>query len=121
MRAKQGDVRESPHLSLTLSAPKGGEVAARKDSQIESDVQDVAVGDDVVGALEPHAPRLFRPLLAAAGDEVGMEITSARMNPFSKSVWIAPAACGALVPWATVQACASLGPMVKKVMRSRRR
>ncbi len=46
-------------------------------------------------------------------------MVSERMKPFSKSVWMAPAARGALVPAGTVQARAYLGPTVKKVMRSR--
>ena len=40
-------------------------------------------------------------------------MVSARMKPFSKSVWMTPAACGALVPRVMVQARASLGPTVK--------
>jgi hypothetical protein len=42
-------------------------------------------------------------------------MVSARMKPFSKSVWISPAALGRLAPAWTVQARASLGPTVKKV------
>ena len=37
----------------------------------------------------------------------------ARMNPCSKSVWMTPAACGAVLPLRTVQARTSLGPAVK--------
>ncbi len=40
-------------------------------------------------------------------------MTSARMKPRSKSVWIAPAACGAVAPTRTVQARTSFGPAVK--------
>ena len=36
------------------------------------------------------------------------------MNPFSKSVWILPAACGAREPSLIVQALVSFGPEVKK-------
>ncbi len=36
------------------------------------------------------------------------------MNPFSKSVWILPAAWGAFVPLSMVQAFTSSGPAVKK-------
>jgi hypothetical protein len=42
-------------------------------------------------------------------------ITSARMNPFSKSVWITPAAFGAVSPMLIVQARTSLTPAVKYV------
>ncbi len=44
-------------------------------------------------------------------------MTSARMKPFSKSVWITPAACGALSPLRMVQARHSSAPAVKKVCR----
>jgi hypothetical protein len=37
----------------------------------------------------------------------------ARMKPRSKSVWMTPAACGALVPLRMVQARVSFGPAVK--------
>jgi hypothetical protein len=40
-------------------------------------------------------------------------MTSARMKPFSKSVWITPAAWGAVAPMGIVQARVSLGPQVK--------
>lgn len=41
-------------------------------------------------------------------------ITSAQINPFSKSVWITPAAYGALVPALIVQHLTSSSPAVKK-------
>lgn len=41
-------------------------------------------------------------------------ITSAQMNPFSKSVWITPAAWGALVCLLMVQHLTSSSPAVKK-------
>ena len=44
-------------------------------------------------------------------------MVSARMKPRSKSEWISPAAWGALAPLWTVQARASFGPTVKKVIR----
>ena len=37
------------------------------------------------------------------------------MKPFSKSVWMTPAACGALPPPGIVHAFASFGPTVKYV------
>ena len=40
-------------------------------------------------------------------------ITSARMKPFSKSVWMTPAALGALSPTLIVQARHSSAPAVK--------
>jgi hypothetical protein len=35
------------------------------------------------------------------------------MKPFSKSVWITPAACGAVAPLRTVHARTSFSPAVK--------
>ena len=43
--------------------------------------------------------------------------TSAAINPFLKSVWIVPAASGALAPLGIVHALLSFGPDVKKVIR----
>src|SRR5579875_3621327 len=44
-------------------------------------------------------------------------MVSARMKPFSKSVWITPAACGAVAPRLTVHARTAFGPAVKEVCR----
>ena len=49
----------------------------------------------------------------AAAEGAAHVVISARMKPFSKSPWMTPAACGASVPLAIVQARASLGPAVK--------
>ena len=46
--------------------------------------------------------------------------TSARMKPRSKSVWILPAAWGALVPFLMVQARHSSSPEVRKEIRPSR-
>jgi len=46
-------------------------------------------------------------------------MTSAFINPFSKSVCITPAAWGASDPFLTVQALTSFSPAVKYVIRSR--
>jgi hypothetical protein len=45
-------------------------------------------------------------------------MTSAQMKPRSKSLWITPAACGAVAPRWVVQARVSFGPVVRKVTRS---
>ena len=50
--------------------------------------------------------------------KVSQLMISARMNPRSKSVWMIPAACGALVPRRIVHARHSFSPAVKYVMRS---
>ena len=44
---------------------------------------------------------------------------SARMKPFSKSVWMTPAACGAVMPSLMVHALVSFSPDVKYVLRPR--
>jgi len=40
-------------------------------------------------------------------------MTSALMKPFWKSVWMTPAASGAVAPFLMVQARVSLGPAVR--------
>ena len=55
--------------------------------------------------------------LALAMDPAEMrsskETTSALMKPFWKSVWMTPAASGAVAPFVIVQARVSLGPAVR--------
>ena len=63
-----------------------------------------------------------RPLsLAAAQDPAStssaQSIVSARMKPRSKSVWITPAAWGAVDPARNVQALVSFSPVVRNVRR----
>jgi hypothetical protein len=80
---------------------------------VEQEVQHVAVLDHVFLAFRAHLARLPWRLLALAGDEVvegdGLGADEAR----SKSVWITPAACGAVSPLWMVQARTSLTPAVK--------
>ena len=52
-------------------------------------------------AMEPAATRSSK------------EKTSALMKPFWKSVWMTPAACGAVQPLWIVQARVSFGPAVR--------
>ena len=58
----------------------------------------------LAAAMEPQAMRSSKAT------------TSARMKPRSKSVWIFPAAWGALVPLVMVQARTSGSPAVRKEM-----
>ena len=62
-------------------------------------------------AFLPQLARFLRARFAAQRDVilVGNRFR-ARMKPRSKSLWISPAACGALAPSGKVQARASLGP-----------
>ena len=82
-------------------------------SDVEQEVHHVAVLHDVLLAFQPHLAGLLRALLALAGDVVVEAMTSARMKPFSKSVWITPAACGAVSPLWIVHARTSFSPAVK--------
>jgi hypothetical protein len=77
----------------------------------------VAVGDDVFLAFEPELADVARAGLAAALDVIVKRNRLGADEPGSKSVWIAPAACGARAPLVTVQARASFGPTVKNVTR----
>ena len=81
-------------------------------------MEDIAVLDGVVLALEPELAGVARARLAVqrnvvvVGDGLGAD------EAFSKSVWMTPAASGARASRRTVQAFASFGPTVKKVTRS---
>ena len=65
---------------------------------------------DALAWLKENTPST---LIVDVRTKAEYETVSARMKPFSKSVWITPAACGAFVPLRIVQARVSLGPAVK--------
>src|SRR5687768_3603086 len=65
-------------------------------------------------------PASLAPASPPKATKSSKAIVSARMKPRSKSVWMTPAASGARAPFSTVQARASFGPAVKKVIRCRR-
>ena len=66
---------------------------------VEEEVHDIAVLDHVVLSLDSHLSGFADSALASEGHVVViLFITSARIKPFSKSVWITPAHCGALLP-----------------------
>uniref|UniRef100_A0A182V1R3 Uncharacterized protein n=1 Tax=Anopheles merus TaxID=30066 RepID=A0A182V1R3_ANOME len=81
---------------------------------------DVEQGDDDGGGclvLRPccrYLPAAFAAASLPSSLKSAKCITSAMMKPFSKSVWMRPAACGALVAFWIVQAFTSSGPAVKK-------
>ena len=87
----------SPGAGASMINPKlmFGTVAARSD--IEAHVNDVSVAHDVVLPLEA-----LLALFTQRGIRAGLEqllaasLTSARMNPLAKSVWILPAASRAV-------------------------
>ena len=80
-------------------------------SGVEAEEQHVAVGDDIFLAFVTGAARFLGACLAAdTSRSRRYAIVWARMKPRSKSEWMTPAACGALVPTVIVQARASFGP-----------
>src|SRR4051812_36254067 len=64
--------RSSPPGSSRATAPRLAQAAvpSTRMSHVEPEVTDVAVLEDVIAALQPHAPLLLRPLLAAEAHEV---------------------------------------------------
>src|SRR5690606_13865832 len=62
-----------------------------------------------------HLPASLAPCSPLYWMKSSYAMTSARMNPFSKSVWMTPAACGAVAPIFTVQERTSFVPSVKSV------
>ena len=58
-------------------------------------------------------PRERASATLPASTRSSKEMTSALMKPFSKSVWMTPAACGAFQPLWMVQARDSYGPAVR--------
>ena len=83
-------------------------------SDVEADVQHVAVEHDVVLALDAQRGRASWPPRASRTRPGRCQpITSARMKPRAMSEWILPAASTAVEPSRTVQARASMGPAVK--------
>lgn len=58
-------------------------------------------------------PAALASAMDPAATRSSKETISALMNPRSKSLWITPAACGAVSPLWMVQARASLGPAVR--------
>ena len=86
---------------------------------VEAEMHDVAVLHDVVGAFEAHLAGVLGALLAAAGDEIGV---GDRLGADEALLEIAVDDAGGLRRLGaarTVQARASFGPAVKKVIRSR--
>ena len=87
-------------------------------SDVEAELDDVAVGDLVVLALDAEDAGVagLRPRADARAARPSGSV-SARMKPRSKSVWITPAPCGAFEPARKVQARVSFSPVVRKVRR----
>ena len=66
---------------------------------------------------ERTRPFSLQAAIEPCSTSVSYGTTAARMKPRSKSLWILPAACGALVPFVIVHARTSLGPAVRKLIR----
>src|SRR3954454_22571883 len=64
--------RSRPAGSSRATAPRLAQAAVPRTrmSHVKPEMADVAVLEDVIAALEPHAPLLLRPLLAAEAHEV---------------------------------------------------
>jgi hypothetical protein len=73
----------------------------------------VAVGDDVFLAFQPQLAGIARAGFAVQRDVVVKGDGLGADKTLFESVWITPAAPGALVPRSMVQARASFGPTVK--------
>jgi len=86
---KHGKTDLSSRLGARQPAPRASQFAKRKCITSPSE-------DDVILALEPELSRFaragFRHCLKRSRHRA---MVSARMKPFSKSVWMTPAACGA--------------------------
>ena len=87
-------------------------------AHVELELDDVAVLHDVVASLLTELAFLldldhgaFGGHEVVVGDDVGL------MKPLSKSVWMTPAACGAVQPLWICQARTSLTPAVRKVCK----
>jgi hypothetical protein len=83
------------------------------ESDVEQEVQHVAVLDHVFLAFGAHLAGILGALLALVGMKSSNAMVCARMKPRSKSPWITPAACGAVSPMWMVQARTSFTPAVK--------
>ena len=73
-------------------------------SHVEAELHDVAVADDVVLALGADLADVTSSGPRTGSDSSSHWIVSARMKPRWKSVWITPAASGAVEPARKVQA-----------------
>ena len=101
-------------LAAELVAPLTGVGSGSGGSDVEAELDDVAVGHDVVLALDADlALRRVASAIEPAATRSSKETTSALMKPFWKSVWITPAASGAVAPLWIVQARDSFGPAVR--------
>jgi len=83
----------------------------------EPEQQHVAVLDEVFLAFETHLAGLLGRKLTTERHEIVVGNGLGADKALFEVVWMAPAALGALDPAFTVQARASLGPTVKKVIR----
>ena len=89
-------------------------------SHVEADLEDVAVDDLVVLALDAQLARSLALVHEPISSSSSQWITSARMKPRCRSEWITPAHSGALAPARNVHARDSLSPVVRNVRRPSR-
>ena len=65
---------------------------------VKPEIDNITILYDILLPLHGHFTRLFHGVLGTIRDKIFILITSARINPLSKSVWIRPASCCALQP-----------------------
>ena len=102
--------------SLEVQRPT---VIAGRRSDVEADVQDVAVRGRRTSCPRAAAcPASTTSACEPASTRSCQSTTSQRMNPRAMSEWIDSAASSAVSPWRSVQARVSFSPAVKNVIRS---
>lgn len=89
------------------------DVTAKKSLDVEQEVHHIAIFHDVVFTFGAHFPGFFGALFAFIGNKVFIGDGLRADKAFSKSVWILPAACGAVAPTGMVHARTSFTPAVK--------
>ncbi len=80
---------------------------------VEQEVHYIAIFNDIIFAFRSHLTGFFRALFTFIGNKVVKGDSLSADKAFSKSVWILPAACGAVAPTGMVHARTSFTPAVK--------
>ena len=98
---------------LALCGENRRTAARRPKSDVEAEEDDVAVLHHILLALAAHEALSLAAAIVPQAIRSLNAMTSARMKPRSKSLWILPAACGAFVPFVIVHARTSGLPAVR--------
>lgn len=86
---------------------------AARSLYIKAEMHNVAVFYYIVFAFQSKKSFIPGRSHRSAAHEILVSYNFRAMNPFSKSEWITPAACGAFMPWRMVHARTSCTPAVK--------